>query len=44
MIEKKSVIFETAGEENEEELKIDLSRFNQAVIWGTDWTTETIAG
>lgn len=44
MIEENGVIFEAGGEENEEELKIDLSRFNQAVIWGTDWTTETIAG
>lgn len=42
-MEDQGVIFESSGEENEEELKIDLSRFNQAVIWGTDWTTETIA-
>lgn len=37
------VIFEIDGEESEEELNIDLSKFNQAVIWGTDWTTETMA-
>lgn len=42
-MENMDVIFELNGEENEEELKIDLSKFNQAVIWGTDWTTETIA-
>ena len=37
------IIFEVDEDENEEELKIDLSKFNQAVIWGTDWTTETMA-
>lgn len=42
-MENMNVIFELNGEENEEELKVDLSKFNQAVIWGTDWTTETIA-
>ncbi|WP_339317623.1 DUF262 domain-containing protein [Paenibacillus sp. FSL R10-2734] len=35
--------FELIGEENEEDLLIEnLQVFNQAVIWGTDWTTETI--
>ncbi|EMS70546.1 DUF262 domain-containing protein [Ruminiclostridium cellobioparum] len=35
--------FEIYGEENEEDLLIEnLDVFNQAVIWGTDWTTETI--
>ena len=42
-MDNKDIIFETDGEENEEELNIDLSTFNQAVIWGTDWTTETMA-
>ncbi|MDR2903919.1 MAG: DUF262 domain-containing protein [Clostridiales bacterium] len=37
------ILFDEAGEESEDELKVDLSKFNQAVIWGTDWTTETIA-
>lgn len=37
------IVFDLNGEENEEELKVDLSKFSQAVIWGTDWTTETIA-
>lgn len=26
----------------EEDLNLDLDKFNQAVIWSTDWTTETI--
>lgn len=42
-MDNKDIIFEIDGEENEEELNIDLSKFNQAVIWGTDWTTETMA-
>ena len=42
-MDNKDIIFETDGEENEEELNIDLSKFNQAVIWGTDWTTEPMA-
>ena len=42
-MDNKDIIFETDGEENEEELNIDLSKFNQAGIWGTDWTTETMA-
>ena len=37
------IMFDLIGEESEEELNIDLSKFNQAVIWGTDWTTETIS-
>lgn len=32
-MDNKDIIFETDGEENEEELNIDLSKFNQAVIW-----------
>ena len=42
-MDNKDIIFETDGEENEEELNIDLSKFNQAVIWGTDCTTESMA-
>ena len=42
-MENMDIIFDLNGEENEEELKVDLGKFNQAVIWGTDWTTETIA-
>ncbi|MGG0418744.1 DUF262 domain-containing protein [Priestia aryabhattai] len=35
--------FENFGEESEDDLLIDnLDAFNQAVVWGTDWTTETI--
>lgn len=33
---------DSAGEENEEDLIIDIADFQQAVIWGTDWTTDTI--
>lgn len=42
-MENMDIIFDLNGEENEEELKVGLGKFNQAVIWGTDWTTETIA-
>lgn len=41
--ELESLLFDGAGEETEEELVFDISKSNQAVIWGTDWTTETIA-
>ena len=30
--------------DTEMDLSIDISKFGEAVIWGTDWTTETIAG
>jgi hypothetical protein len=30
-------------EENENELKVNAQKFQDAVVWGTDWTTETIA-
>lgn len=33
---------DNAGEENEEDLVINIADFQQAVIWGTDWTTDTI--
>ena len=29
--------------ETESELQLDVIKFSEAVIWGTDWTTETIA-
>lgn len=34
--------FDNVGEETIDELYVDLNRINQAVIWGTDWTAETI--
>jgi len=33
---------EDIGTENEEDIIQDISTFSQAVIWGTDWTAETI--
>lgn len=33
---------EDIGAENEEDIIQDELTFNQAVIWGTDWTTETL--
>lgn len=42
-MENLELLFDTNDDESEAELKIDISKFNQAVIWGTDWTTETIA-
>lgn len=30
------------GTENEEDIQVNLESFSDAVIWGTDWTTETI--
>lgn len=35
--------YEDMIESEEIDLQADKERFNQAVIWGTDWTTETIA-
>lgn len=35
---------EDVGAENEDDINQDSSTFNQAVIWGTDWTTETVNG
>lgn len=37
------VKFEVNDVEIESELRVNLKKFSQAVIWGTDWTTETIA-
>ena len=33
---------ENIGQENEEDVIVQLDEFHQAVIWGTDWTTDTI--
>lgn len=33
---------ETIGQENEDDVVVQIDDFNQAVIWGTDWTTGTI--
>lgn len=35
-------IFEDFENENEDDLTQNLDKFDQAVIWGTDWTAETI--
>lgn len=35
-------LFEDPGNENEEDLLQDEQSFSQAVMWGTDWTVETI--
>lgn len=42
-MEKSELLFDINDDEIESELKINLKKFDQAVIWGTDWTTETIA-
>ncbi|SFZ93847.1 Protein of unknown function DUF262 [Flaviramulus basaltis] len=49
MIESKEEIneslfenIEDVGTENEDDILQDVSTFSQAVIWGTDWTAETI--
>ena len=36
------VVFEEVGEENSDKLSVNPNNIGQAVIWGTDWTTETI--
>jgi hypothetical protein len=33
---------ESVGQENEDDVIVQLADFHQAVIWGTDWTTGTI--
>jgi len=35
--------YELLDEETETDLKADATKFSQAVVWGTDWTTETVA-
>lgn len=38
-----STEIERVGEENEEDIEVtDPSSFNKAVLWATDWTTETV--
>ena len=41
-MEQEETLFDNAGEESADELSIDPNTVGQAVIWGTDWTTETI--
>ncbi len=36
------IMFEEVGEETSEQLTVNPKNIAQAVIWGTDWTTETI--
>lgn len=36
------VIFDEVGEETSEQLSVSIKNVEQAVVWGTDWTTETI--
>ncbi len=33
---------ENVGMENEDDVRVDFNEFQQAVIWATDWTTDTI--
>jgi hypothetical protein len=33
---------ERIGLENEDDISVNLESFSDAVIWGTDWTTETV--
>lgn len=35
-------IFDECNQENEDDTNIKLNEFQEAVIWGTDWTTGTI--
>lgn len=37
-----NILFDLAGEETAEELNVNIDSIHQAVIWGSDWTTETI--
>lgn len=39
---RQMTIFEDFENENEDDLIQNLEKFDQAVIWGTDWTAETI--
>lgn len=40
--ETEDIQFDLAGEETADELDVNAESVHQAVIWGTDWTTETI--
>ena len=35
--------YEIFDDETESEFKSDARKFSEAVVWGTDWTTETVA-
>lgn len=37
-----TVLFDLFNEEDENDLKQKISNYENSVIWGTDWTTETI--
>lgn len=39
----KDYAYEGFDDETESEFKSDVKKFSEAVVWGTDWTTETIA-
>ena len=39
---EENIQFDIAGEETADELKVNIDSIHQAVIWGSDWTTETI--
>lgn len=43
MGKERMIDIEEIIDDEEKDLQIDRDRFDQAVIWGTDWTTETIA-
>ena len=42
-MDEKDLIFDQGMEENEEDHRAKETDFSGAVVWGTDWTTETIA-
>lgn len=42
-MEERDIIFDNAMEENEDDHQANEMDFSDAVVWGTDWTTETIA-
>lgn len=39
---EENIQFDSVGEETAEEFEVNVDTIHQAVIWGTDWTTETI--
>src|SRR5690606_38118167 len=41
-IMNQSTLFDLFNEEDESDLKQKISNYENSVIWGTDWTTETI--
>ena len=42
-MEERDIVFDNDMEENEEDHQANEMDFSDAVVWGTDWTTETIA-